>query len=502
MSFGLVVPLFNEERRFGEYGKLLADFIAEQPPGSELLFVDDGSTDGTVALVEELRRSHPSRHIDLLARPHEGKGAAVAAGLRRVAGEYVGFCDVDLATPLDQVERVLRAAMRAEVLAVGSRDLATSTLLQSEGAVREVLGRSYNRLLQATITPGIVDTQCGAKVAARQVWQKVLPHCREVGFAWDAEAIAVAGALHIPVQEVPVQWRHDDRSGVRVVRDGMAMVRATPRIWRNARRVAMTTTGPTKAEAGEVFDEANADLLMHADRDHWWFRSKAALVATALRRTGGAPHGVGWLVDAGAGSGGVTAMLGWAPERVVVVEGNLALVSQAHRAHGLAGVQAVVERLPLADGSAEVVCLLDVIEHIADPLPTLREAARVLAPGGRLVVNVPAHQWLWSAADDFLGHVKRYSRPSLGEELETAGFQPQLMTHVFSWLVPPVWLKRRVASGGGAELGLDQTSPVIDRVAMALTMAERGLIGRASLPFGTSVLCVAERQPPAPGGPM
>ena len=94
----------------------------------------------------------------------------------------------------------------------------------------------YNRLLQATITPGIVDTQCGAKFAATELWQRIIPECREDGYAWDAEVIAVARALMIPVREVPIEWRHDDRSKVHVLRDGAAMVAATGRIWRNVQR--------------------------------------------------------------------------------------------------------------------------------------------------------------------------------------------------------------------------------------------------------------------------
>jgi hypothetical protein len=117
----------------------------------------------------------------------------------------------------------------------------------------------------------------------------------------------------------------------------------------------------------------------------------------------------------------------------------------------------------------------------------------MLAPDGRLVVTVPAHRWLWSAADEQLGHVRRYTRTALRADLAAAGFRPVLLTHAFSWLVPPVWLKRKVVSGGGAELGLDQTSWAIDAAAMGLTLAERTLVGRAVLPFGTSVLCVATR---------
>ena len=120
-TLGLVVPMFNEEARLADYGKRLLDFVAQQPAGSELLFVDDGSADGTVHTVEELLAGAPGATARIIRCPHRGKGAAVAAGLHEVTADYGGFCDLDLSTPLDHFERVVDTAMRAPVLAIGSR---------------------------------------------------------------------------------------------------------------------------------------------------------------------------------------------------------------------------------------------------------------------------------------------------------------------------------------------------------------------------------------------
>ena len=457
------------------------------------MVVDDGSRDGTVDVVTGALDARPDVSARLLRRPHMGKGAAVAAGLGVLQTPIAAFCDLDLSTPLDQLDHVIDTAVNLGGLAIASRDLTGSRLTRPENPMREALGKLYNRVLQATAVPGVVDTQCGAKAAPTEVWRELLRHSGQHGFAWDAEVVAVALALGIGVHEVAVEWRHDDRSKVRVGRDGFAMVRAIPEIVVSVRRARASkpSVAAVAAEHG-VFDDQNAAALAEADRDHWWFRSKAALVATLLRRTAGSDR-PGWLVDIGGGAGGVTAMLGWSADRVIVAEGNGELCRAARRRHGFPAARATVDAVPLADGSVDVACLLDVIEHLVDPVAALEEAARLLRPAGRLVVNVPAHEWLWSTADEQLGHVRRYTRRALRDELATAGFEPIVLGHVFSWLVPPVWWRRRARGRGEPDLGLDVASPVIDRTAMVLTSIERWSLGRMSLPFGTSILCVARR---------
>jgi dolichyl-phosphate beta-glucosyltransferase len=487
LSLAMVVPMFNEVERFSEAWPQLADWVKQQPRGSELLFVDDGSSDGTADLVERTLAEHPDVPARLVRNPHLGKGAAVRAGLLEAHAPLAGFCDVDLSTPLDQLDIIAAAAARSSVLAIGSRDVAASQLLQRQSLLREVLGKLFNRLIQLTLAPGISDTQCGAKVAHTSLWHDVLAESNEVGFAWDCEIVAIARRLGYTVQEVAIEWRHDDRSRVRVSRDGPKMVMAVPRIVRHVGRVAPGAHAAT--DSSGVFDDAQASTLVESDTSHWWFRSKGSYVAGALRKT--RIDRDGFLVDVGAGAGGVTTILGWRPDRLLTLDGAEVLVRIGQQRHSHLGVVGLGERLPLRDGAATVVTLLDVIEHLDDPVITLREAARVLGPDGVLVVTVPAHESLWSGADELLGHVRRYNRQLLRDHLSSAGFAIERSTHVFSWLVLPVWLQRRLVSDRQRQLGLDQRSPLIDAAALVLSRTERAVTNTVSLPFGTSILCVA-----------
>lgn len=494
LPLALIVPLFDEAKRVETFIPELLQYIQKRPSGSELIFVDDGSTDITTALTQELLDSSEFPFASLLLCPHRGKGTAVRAGIAASTAPCVGYCDLDLSTPLTDFDKIVDAASRREVLAIGSRDVTGSRLLRRQSLIRESLGRSYNRLLQATVVPGVVDTQCGAKAALRSVWERLLPFCSQKGFAWDAELVAVARALEVPIQEIPIDWAHKEHSKVRLVRDGLSMVFQTPRLLRSARSAARcvnsaTPSLPHEAPAVEgVFEGAHAEDLIAADRDHWWFRSKAAFVATALKKTTG--PSTGYLADVGAGAGGVTAMLGWDPARVILVEASDRLVRHARDQHGFNALRGLAENLPLADRSVDVLCLLDVVEHLDDPAVVLEEARRVLSPGGRVLITVPAHRWLWSNVDIYLGHRRRYTTRMLRDSLMASKLTPLLLSHIFSWLVVPVLIERRLRRAKLA-LGLERTSLMIDRSALLLTAIERHLLDRPGLPMGTSILCVA-----------
>jgi dolichyl-phosphate beta-glucosyltransferase len=234
-SISLVVPLFNEQDRFPETADEIVRFIARWGPESEVIWVDDGSSDRTAELVEAFVSLERNVQTRLLRIPHRGKGAAVRAGLLTARTSVGAFCDVDLATPLDDIADLIDVCDRDGGLVIGSRALPTSRVLEHETVLREQLGRLYNRVVRAFLTPGIFDTQCGAKVAPISLWGQLLSRCHEDGFAADVEMIAIAMALEVPVLEVAVSWAHDERSRVRVWRDGILMVTSLLRIRRRIR---------------------------------------------------------------------------------------------------------------------------------------------------------------------------------------------------------------------------------------------------------------------------
>ena len=236
-SVSLVVPVFNEEERLAETGPLLRAFVHALGGNSELIIADDGSGDRTLEVANRLAAARGPGLVRILPLPHRGKGAAVRAGLMKARSAVGAFCDVDLSTPLSDLERLVRLAPTGPVIAAASRDVVTTTMVRPESRQRELLGKLYNRFVRLALVPGIRDTQCGAKAATMPVWRAVLAHTRETGFAWDVEALAVARRLGFAVWEVGVAWAHDDRSRVRPLRDGAAMVRAVPRIWGSVHRI-------------------------------------------------------------------------------------------------------------------------------------------------------------------------------------------------------------------------------------------------------------------------
>jgi dolichyl-phosphate beta-glucosyltransferase len=128
------------------------------------------------------------------------------------------------------MDRLFDIAASDLTVVIGSRSAADTVIQVHQAGAREWLGWLFNRWAQLLVTPGISDTQCGAKAAQTTVWFDILEHTREPGFAWDTEVLAVARRLGLQIEEVGVEWSHDPATRVRILRDGVVMALTVLRI--------------------------------------------------------------------------------------------------------------------------------------------------------------------------------------------------------------------------------------------------------------------------------
>lgn len=205
--------------------------------------------------------------------------------------------------------------------------------------------------------------------------------------------------------------------------------------------------------------------LATLEDSHWWYRERRHLLARAL--DGLTP---GEALDIGAAGGGNTRVLrdlGWSP---VAMEYGQEGASVAHE-RGLATVRADARQLPLADGSLSLVVAFDILEHIEEDDIAVAEIRRVLRPDGTFLVAVPADPRLWSAHDEAVDHVRRYTRETLSAVLHRGGFDISAMTSWNVLLRPVVALRRKRTSGSD----LDDLHPVVNTALRAVITAERYL---------------------------
>jgi len=236
----IVLPCYQEADRLPTaLERYLAHFSAGVR-GVELLVVDDGSTDQTLAVAEAIAAR--DRRVRVLRCPtHRGKGFAVRTGMLAGRGDRLVFTDADASYGPDQVERVLRALDGAPV-AIGRRgDLETSGPV-----LRRLASRVFNQAMRRLLGLPFRDTQCGLKGFRRDAARELFGRTRVDGFAFDAEVLFLARRLGLTVAEVPVSAELREGSKVRLAVDALRMLRDT---WRVRR-----------AAAGGLYDRAVAPV--------------------------------------------------------------------------------------------------------------------------------------------------------------------------------------------------------------------------------------------------
>jgi SAM-dependent methyltransferase len=237
--------------------------------------------------------------------------------------------------------------------------------------------------------------------------------------------------------------------------------------------------------------------VMHAhELRHWWFRGRRRVLVDLLRQVAGPRAGSLRILDYGCGTGGNTsayASLG----KVVGIEPDAAAVRLARERGGTQyycrtnGTQ-----LPFRQGAFDAVVASDVLEHIEDDLAAVSEIARVLGHGGGAIISVPAHQWLFSEHDAALHHFRRYSKAAFRDVLERGGLRIRRLSYWNAALFPAICLRRLLGkrrSGREPRSDIISSPWLINEGLAALLAAEAAVLRHAPLPWGVSLVGVAER---------
>jgi dolichyl-phosphate beta-glucosyltransferase len=225
----VIIPAYNEAQRLQGSLERVVAYLDQQSFTSEVLVVDDGSTDDTATIARNYAGEHAAVRI-LRYTPNRGKGHAVRVGMTEANGQLMLLCDADLSTPIEELEKLAAFVGEGYDVVIGSRALPASELRVHQPWLRERLGRTFNLLVRLLGVRGFADTQCGFKLFTRRAARDVFPKLFIDRWAFDVEALLVALMMGYRIREVPVIWVNSPGSKVNVWGDAASTLRDLLRI--------------------------------------------------------------------------------------------------------------------------------------------------------------------------------------------------------------------------------------------------------------------------------
>lgn len=463
----VLIPVYNERAYLTRCLERVLE--APLPDGlqREVILVDDKSTDGTTDLVRELAAKHAPVVRAFFQERNQGKGAAIVRAIREMQGQYAIFQDADLEYDPADFGMLLRPILEGHADVVyGSRFVPRT--------MRRVLNYHHelgNRLLttMSNIFSGLnlTDMETCYK-AFRADILRTIP-IRSKRFGIEPEITAKIAKRRCVVYEVPISYHGRGYAEGKKIgwKDGVSALATILRYW--------------------ILDDCYEERYGHsilsdlsrARRFNEWMAREIV------------PHLGRRILEAGAGIGNLSRHL---PKRELLLLTDvepqyLTMLEDAWRGNALVGVAKFdltsdADAAALRERQLDTVVCLNVLEHIEDDAATLRRLRSLLAPGGRLVLLVPQHRWLFSAYDRALGHFRRYDRAGLRSLVESCGFRVSRLRGFNALAILGWWVNGRLL--GRTKIGRVQLK-LFDLCVPLMRLAETIL----PLP-GISLVCVAE----------
>jgi len=212
LRLSIIIPARNESKRIGTTLTSIAEYLPRQNYNSEVIVVDNASTDDTSDAA--LAFSGRIKNLSIVHEPRGGKGYAVSAGMLAAKGDLKIFMDADNATDINQLDKLLPYIEKGYDVVIGSIAApgAIISKTEREPAWRVALGKMGNLIIRTLAVPGIYDTQRGFKLFTAKAADEIFPRLRIFKWTFDVEVLAIARARGYQVKEVPIEWRHDPDS--------------------------------------------------------------------------------------------------------------------------------------------------------------------------------------------------------------------------------------------------------------------------------------------------
>lgn len=218
----IVIPAYNEEKRIAQTIARIRAYLAQQDYLSEIIVVDDGSTDETLEEAAEALKGIERTQI-LSRRRNLGKGFSVKEGVLASKGQHILFSDADLSTPIEELDKFLPWLEEGFDVLIGSRALPDSDIQVRQSYLRESMGKMFNVFVQLLVVKGIKDTQCGFKIFRREAAMDIFPRVKTRSFSFDVEVLFLSRKLGYRIKEIPVIWRNSPQSKVKIISSSLRM---------------------------------------------------------------------------------------------------------------------------------------------------------------------------------------------------------------------------------------------------------------------------------------
>lgn len=223
----VVIPAYNEEVRLPETLQKVINHLTRMSYPTELLIIDDGSTDNTAVEAEKVARQHPN--VRLIKNDHRGKGYTVRTGMLAGAGQHILFSDADLAVPIEELDKLLPYIEEGYDVVIASREGQGARRI-GEPFYRHLMGRGFNFIVRLFTLGGFQDTQCGFKIFRREAAQDLFSRAQLYGdnarqirgpavTGFDVEILFLAVKRGYKTREVPVKWIYGTETKVNPIKD-------------------------------------------------------------------------------------------------------------------------------------------------------------------------------------------------------------------------------------------------------------------------------------------